>query len=291
VNQNVNGIIQAWKLEAIIQNMIDHNIDAYLIQETWLPGVWTKEICGYLLIHHNHGEEGEKMKKRGREKRGVAVILSSTYLCTYDRAGNPQPITTDLKSNFSGRFIGVLLSFPNFDSYGKKIKGELKVFLASVYNPYEEDLYDDFNDADTSLCQKIPSNAIRIFGQDINANVGIRNSEDNDLKAIIGPHGFDNRNEKREQLLHWLASQQMRIANTFFEHGKYCTHKSYLPPKLPQMLDIFSISQRDFAKVHNCMTCEGIPSDHEAVELRLSLSAIKHSGEKKIARVQSTGKK
>jgi hypothetical protein len=38
VNQNVNGIIRAWKLEAIIQNMIDHNIDAYLIQKTWLPG-------------------------------------------------------------------------------------------------------------------------------------------------------------------------------------------------------------------------------------------------------------
>ena len=66
MNQNVNGIVRPWKLETIIENMLENNIDAYTIQETWLTGDWEKEIRGYLIIHHNH-ERNEK-KKRGREK-------------------------------------------------------------------------------------------------------------------------------------------------------------------------------------------------------------------------------
>ena len=73
----------------------------------------------------------------------------------------------------------------------------------------------------------------------------------------------------------------MKIANTFFMHESYCNHRSYLPPKLPQMLDVFAISQRGFARTRDCKTYEGIPSDHEAIELRLSLTVIKHTGEKK----------
>ena len=65
VNQNVNGIIRAWKLEGLIQTMTDNNIDAYTIQETWLTGDWETKIHGYLVIHHNH-EKCEK-KKKGRE--------------------------------------------------------------------------------------------------------------------------------------------------------------------------------------------------------------------------------
>ncbi len=53
--------------------MIENNINSSLVQETWLPGEWVKEVRGYLIIHHNHGvekgkEKGNKKKKRGREK-------------------------------------------------------------------------------------------------------------------------------------------------------------------------------------------------------------------------------
>ena len=34
VNQNVNGLLRAWKIESMIDNMITKEIDAYLIQET-----------------------------------------------------------------------------------------------------------------------------------------------------------------------------------------------------------------------------------------------------------------
>ena len=69
-----------------------NNTDAYLVQETWLTGNWEKEVRGYLVIHHNHDKD--KKKKRGREKRGVAIVLSPYFRKAYERAGYPKPIRT-----------------------------------------------------------------------------------------------------------------------------------------------------------------------------------------------------
>ena len=105
-------------METIIDNMIDNNIDAYLLQETWLTVDWEKEIRGYLVIHHNQEKDKKKKKKKGREKRGVAIILSPYFRTAFEKAGKPKPITTDQKGIHSGRFIGISLHFPNFHSYG-----------------------------------------------------------------------------------------------------------------------------------------------------------------------------
>ena len=43
---------------------------------------------------------------------------------------------------------------------------------------------------------KAPKKAEIILGQDINANIGVRNEEGDDFGNVIGPHGFDNRNLK-----------------------------------------------------------------------------------------------
>ena len=117
VSQNVNGLTQSWKLEMIINRMIEVQYDAFLIQETWLTGNWEKEIRGYLVIHHNH--EKDKLKKRGQEKRGVAIVLSPYFRKASEDAGSPKSIRTSQKRMFSGRFIGITLQFPNTDSYGK----------------------------------------------------------------------------------------------------------------------------------------------------------------------------
>ena len=139
MNQNVNGLVRAWKMEALIKNMIANKIDAYLVQETWLPGDWEKEIRRYLVIHHNHDKD--KKKKKGREKRGVAIILSPHFRKAFGKAGKPKPITTAQKGIHSGIFVGISLYFPNFDSYGKRVKGHLNLFIASIYHPYETDKY------------------------------------------------------------------------------------------------------------------------------------------------------
>ena len=44
VSQNVNGLTYTWKLEMIIDRMIENKNNAYLIQETWLTGNWEKVI-------------------------------------------------------------------------------------------------------------------------------------------------------------------------------------------------------------------------------------------------------
>ena len=49
------------------------------------------------------------------------------------------------KGIHSGRFLGISLHFPNFDSHGKKTKGDLKIFMASIYHPYEQEKYQTFN--------------------------------------------------------------------------------------------------------------------------------------------------
>jgi len=100
----------------------------------------------------------------------------------------------------------------------------------------------------------------------------------------LGPFGFDDRNEKGIWALQFLAMQEMKITNSFFKHSKYVTHTSYLPPSLPQMLDIFTISESAFKRVQNCQVSNfGILSDHAAIEIHLSIFTIKHSGESRIS--------
>jgi len=95
----------------MIDNIMFNEIDACLIQETWLTGEWEKEIRGFLVIHHHHEKKKEKKskkgkptkdnepKKRGREKHGVAIILSPRFKHAYERTGRPKPITTSQKAN------------------------------------------------------------------------------------------------------------------------------------------------------------------------------------------------
>ena len=77
----------------------------------------------------------------------------------------------------------------------------------------------------------------------------------------------------------------MKATNTFFTHKEYTTHTSYLPPSLPQMLDIFSISS--FKRIRDCALSNiGIPSDQAAICLRLAISTIAHTGGTKLAKSQ-----
>ena len=67
--------------------------------------------------------------------------------------------------------------------------------MASIYHPYEQEKYQTFNSHLTTIMGKAPKKAETILGQDINANIGVRGEEEG-FEQVIGPHGFDNRNEK-----------------------------------------------------------------------------------------------
>ena len=145
--------------------MIEQDIGACVIQETWTVGDYEKEIRGYLVIHHNYKKRHDSWSNQGRERRGVAIILSPMFKKAYKRAGHPEPIKTSQRDpDAVGRFIGISLSFPKIDTFGKRIKGENKFFLASIYHPYEEDKYDDFIDTLTQLLTKAPKKATWLLG-------------------------------------------------------------------------------------------------------------------------------
>ena len=86
----------------------------------------------------------DKPQQLGRVSSGVMIIFGPALTQAWTRAGKLKPITSPENSKFPGRIIGITLSFPNFsnrrkDTYNRKAKGYIKLFLCSVYHPYEAD--------------------------------------------------------------------------------------------------------------------------------------------------------
>jgi len=102
--------------------MKEEKWDVYCTQETWKLGDFELEIDGYTIIHHNaETKESGNMNPDCRVQRGVALFLSPEFSNAYKLAGAPPPPTTSPQTgNFSGRFIGIPLTFDNYDDYGKK---------------------------------------------------------------------------------------------------------------------------------------------------------------------------
>ena len=155
VTWNANGFNTAsanhkTKIESAIETVLDHNnnIGAICIQETHCLDYDAIVARGCLILHHNYDTRNNRpsKKKKGREMRGVAIILSPEFKEAYKNAGSPEPIVTPKRGRHVGRFIGVSLKFQNYNSRGKKVKGNVKVFLASAYFLSSEDIeeYEDF---------------------------------------------------------------------------------------------------------------------------------------------------
>jgi hypothetical protein len=174
VSQNVRG----WrsKLENIIQLMIDKDISAFCVQETWDSDDYEKIVRGFLVIHHNLSKDewnARRTSNNGGIRRGVAIILSPEFSVAYQRAGR-QKNSSSQNSIFAGRYLGISLNFPTISNYGKAVKRTTKVYIASIYHPWEEETYDAFNDYAIELLAECPDNSIKIIGHDLNASVGIK---------------------------------------------------------------------------------------------------------------------
>jgi hypothetical protein len=256
--------------------MATRDIHVCTLQETWSKGDWEREIRGYLVIHHNYEERDNDWSNKGRERRGVAIILSPMFKKAYERAGRPTPITTPLNdADYKGRFIGVSLSFPNADSYGNRVKGENKFFIGSAYHPFEEELYDGFNDLLTSILAEVPTNTTMLIGHDINANLGVR--QPGEENTAIRRHGIASQNKKGCAAVNFFQSMNFKVMNTFYQHDDYVTWTN--PASGSQhMLDIWTTNNPK--KVTDCHVwkADGIlSSDHSAVIAKITLASIKNS--------------
>ena len=85
------------------------------------------------------------------------IILVPDLTQAWTRAGKLDPITSSPTSQFPERMIGVTLSFPNFsnrprDTYHRRAKGSIKLFLCSVYHPCDaEEQKDFYNELDNFI--------------------------------------------------------------------------------------------------------------------------------------------
>jgi hypothetical protein len=261
------------KLEYLVYRMRCDDINAWLVQETWLEDDdFDTNIGGYHMFRTNSpvGDTG-----RNHLFRSVAIILSPRFYQAWKSAGSPKPITTDPSSTFAGRFIGILLKFDCRDHRRRKIKGKsLHICLVSAYHPCHDIPHDDFNGILTSLLHQLLQNAQIIIGADINAKLGRRDSDE--LRSVLGPHGPGRRNTLGTNLISVYLSHGLRIENTFFAAPSHYTLTN-INGSDQTMIDIVAFSQQLQCRIQNCcITSDGVESDHTAVRLDITMTSLKH---------------
>ena len=128
-----------------------------------------------------------------------------------------------LDSSFVGRFIGVKLRYPRINQYEKKVRGNLTLFVASIYHPVDEFKHTEFIDILSAIMSSVPKTAKFIGGHDVNANLGVRYKM---YGKTLGPWGINNRNMKGRRLLGFFSNNQLKIANSFYKKSSYVTWRS-----------------------------------------------------------------
>lgn len=276
-NQNVNGLggRRNDKLEKLIVMMIEQQIHAYCVQETWQMQDYMLTIRGHTVFHHGIKNKPQQL---GRISAGVMIILGPDLTQAWDRAGKLKPLTSSPTSRYPGRMIGVTLGFPNFsnrpgDTYHRKAKGWIKIFLCSVYHPYDADEQLEFYDELDQFITRRPRKSEILIGADVNCNAGTRTPRFSD---VLGPHGINNRNYKGRALLYLYKTNNLKILLTYFKHNNYTTYRSFSAAKSVHMLDNFISCPRLFRRVSDCkVNTVGVCSDHAAIQVKFRLTAIK----------------
>ena len=139
--QNVQGFKRAFKIENIIDEMINRDIDVYCVQETWLEGNWEKLINGFLFIHH-----GVKKCSCKRGNRGVGIFLSPHMQKCYERVENGNRCQSGDNDDdiTSGRFLSIKVQLSSTfkltdGAFRRKRKKQKSIYtflkICSVYMP------------------------------------------------------------------------------------------------------------------------------------------------------------
>jgi len=168
-SQNVHGLFESAKdengkairgqrtfvkREYIVEMMRSKEIDIYLMQETWDEGDYTRDLGGgYIMFHHN--------SQKKKDRTSVAIVIAPNIAKMWRDDGENDAITI---SQFEGRFIGISIKFPEFDTKGRRIKDKWqRLFIASVYHPYD-DSHSAFNTELDDVLSRIPNKRDIIMG-------------------------------------------------------------------------------------------------------------------------------
>ena len=93
LSQNVRSLRSTARqadIDVAVDLMLNENIDAYVIQETWLDRTKSFTVNGFHVLTH-----GLDKQTCSRGQKGLAIILSPTLFVfeAYQKAGCPKPIT------------------------------------------------------------------------------------------------------------------------------------------------------------------------------------------------------
>ena len=113
VLQHACGLKDDSNIDAIINSMIENNVDAFLAQEIWMIGDSITSFRGRTIFHH-----GFSSHSSSRGERGVDIALSPKFYGFYESAGGALPMCapTSVDNFMSSRRAGLTL----------KIRGEFK---------------------------------------------------------------------------------------------------------------------------------------------------------------------
>ena len=179
-----------------------------------------------------------------------------------------------MDSSFVGRFIRMKLRSPQINQYDKKVRGNTKLFLASVYHPVDEFEHIEFINILSSIVNSVPKTAEFIGGHDVNANVGTRSKI---YRKTLGPREIDNRNIKGRRLLGFFSNNQIKIANSFFTKPSIVTWRYFSKMRSPHKLDVRYVFNNLFKCVRSCgVSKKGTISNHSAVRLDFMNRSIKY---------------
>jgi hypothetical protein len=261
------------KLEHLVHQMRVDNIDAWLVQETWLEDDDYDTIIGGYHLFQNNSPVGST--GHCHLFRGVAIILSPRFYLAWKAAGSQPLITMDPAGKFAGWFLGLNLKFDLQDSRGRQVKGKsLNLLLASVYHLCHDVPHEAFIEHLQSILYRVPPNAQLIIRANVNAKLGHRNSDE--LAAVLGPHGPPRCNIRGSNLLALYLSHNLCVENTFFDAPFPCTYAN-IGTKDGTIIDIFACAKRLHCCICNCpAVTDGVESDHSAVRLDLALTLFKH---------------
>ena len=164
-SHNAQGLCDEAKLEYLPRFMKKKNIDAYLIQETHLPGTFEKYIFNnYYLIYH-----GPDNQPSNGAKEGIAIILSPELTTQWKSSRKAKKIMTGgISTSETTRFLSISVKFEILQPQNSK-KQARKSFhnlcLTTVYFPhsgYQEKELDAFTNM-TGPIQILPFSPLKIL--------------------------------------------------------------------------------------------------------------------------------
>ena len=240
-SHNTRGLTKDEHIEECLQWTHERKSYATCLQETWMVGDQTYTFHNNQIMI-NHGPT-VKLCKRG--SLGVSIVLSSQAAQDWKAAGSQILY-------FGCRILAIRLSIKSDDR-----SNFTKIFLVSAYapigaaSPQIRAEYQSNMQACVAACGK---HEILIIGSDTNSSAGIRDVNDNQYvhgrDQVRGPFGLKYHNKSGQELVNFLAINELCLPNTFFKKKFYGT---WLNPqsKLQHQLDHFIIKRKDLHRIND----------------------------------------